>query len=184
MQNDVAATVMVAACGGQGGAGQTYSLGQTLLSQIKAAKAVGRLVIDLRGALNAAPGTPDDIALREGDQLIVPKRSQEVTVIGEVQNATSHLYQGDLKRDDYNGLSAGETRLGDGRKTYVMHANGSVDAEGHRWWVPHVGSTPIRPGDTVGVPLDTERVPTLPTWQAVTTILYNIASALTAIRRY
>ena len=105
-------------------------------------------------------------------------------MIGEVQNSTSHLYQNELERDDYIGLSGGETRLADGRKTYAVHANGSVDAEGHRWWVPHVGSTPIRPGDTVVVPLDTERVRALPTWQAVTTILYNVAIALTAIRRH
>jgi polysaccharide biosynthesis/export protein len=181
MQNDLTATTMMAARGGQGGAGQAYSLGQSLLTQIKAAKAVGRLVIDLRAALAAAPGSTDDVTLREGDQLIIPKRSQEVTVIGEVQNATSHLYQSDLERDDYINLSGGMTRLADGKKTYVVHANGSVDAAGTHWWVPHTGSSPIRPGDTVVVPLDTERVPALPTWQAVTQILYNIAIAAAAV---
>jgi protein involved in polysaccharide export with SLBB domain len=184
MQNDLTATTMMAARGGQGGAGQAYSLGQSLLTQIKAAKAVGRLVIDLKAALVAAPGSADDVALRQGDQLIIPKRSQEVTVIGEVQNATSHLYQSDLARDDYIGLSGGMTRLADGKKTYVVHANGSVDAAGGRWWVPHVGTSPIRPGDTVVVPLDTERVPALPTWQAVTQILYNIAIAAAAVHSF
>ena len=181
MQNDLTATTMMAARGGQGGAGQAYSLGQSLLSQIKAAKAVGRLVIDLKSALAAAPGAAEDIALRQGDQLIIPKRNQEVTVIGEVQNATSHLYQSELGRDDYIALSGGETRLADGQKTYVVHANGSVDANTSRWWVPHVSGTVIRPGDTVVVPLDTERVPALPTWQAVTQILYNIAIAAAAV---
>jgi polysaccharide export outer membrane protein len=33
----------------------------------------------------------------------------------------------------------------------------------------------IRPGDTIVVPLDTERVPLLPLWQAITTIIYNLA---------
>jgi protein involved in polysaccharide export with SLBB domain len=141
-------------------------------------------VIDLKGALAATPGTPEDITLRQGDLLIIPKRSQEVTVIGEVQNATSHLYQGELDRDDYISLSGGTTRLADGNKTYVVHANGSVDAEARRWWVPHVGSTPIRPGDTVVVPLDTERVPALPTWQSVTQILYNIAIAAAAVHSF
>ena len=181
MQSDLTATTMMAARGGQGGAGQAYSLGQSLLTQIKAAKAVGRLVIDLSAALAASPGSADDIALREGDELIIPKRSQEVTVIGEVQNATSHLYQSDLTRDDYIGLSGGVTRLADAKKTYVVHANGSVDADTTRWWVPHIGGTVIRPGDTVVVPLDTESLPALPTWQAVTQILYNIAIAVAAV---
>ena len=61
MQNDLTASTMMAARGGQGGAGQAYSPRQSLLAQIKVAKAVGRLVIDLHGAINAAPGTADDI---------------------------------------------------------------------------------------------------------------------------
>lgn len=181
MQNDLTATTMMAARGGQGGAGQAYGLGQSLLTQIKAAKAVGRLVIDLSAAMAAVPGSADDIALREGDELIIPKRSQEVTVIGEVQNATSHLFQSDLSREDYIALSGGVTRLADAKKTYVVHANGSVDAENSRWWVPHISGAVIRPGDTVVVPLDTESLPALPTWQAVTQILYNIAIAVAAV---
>jgi hypothetical protein len=47
-----------------------------------------------------------------------------------------------------------------------------------------VGTSPIRPGDTVVVPLDTERVPALPTWQAVTQILYNIAIAAAAVHSF
>jgi polysaccharide biosynthesis/export protein len=39
----------------------------------------------------------------------------------------------------------------------------------------------MRAGDTIVVPLDTERVPALPVWQAVTTIIYNLAIALLAI---
>ena len=37
------------------------------------------------------------------------------------------------------------------------------------------------PGDTIVVPLDTERVRSLPVWQAVTTIIYNLAVALLAV---
>ena len=184
MQNELTASSMMAARGGQGGANQAFSLGQTLLAQIKAAKAVGRLVIDTSAAVAATPGGADDITLRDGDQLAIPKRSQEVTVIGEVQNVTSHLYQGDLERDDYISLSGGMTRLADGKKTYVVHANGSVDASTGRWWLPQVGSSPIKPGDTVVVPLDTTHVPALSTWQAVTQILYNLSIAAAAVHSF
>ena len=184
MQNELLASSMTAARGGQGGAGQAYSIGQSLLTQLKAAKAVGRLVIDVEAAKTAPADAGGDVILHNDDQLIVPKRSQEVTVIGEVQNATSHLYRNDLDRDDYIALSGGMTRLADDKKTYVVHANGSVDANASRWWVPHVGSTPMRPGDTIVVPLDTERYPALPTWQAVTQILYQIAIAAAAVHSF
>ena len=80
-------------------------------------------------------GSPADVILRDGDELIVPRFQQQVTVIGEVQSATSHLYSPDLSRDDYIALSGGTTRRADRSKIYVVHANGSVvAAEGHRWF--------------------------------------------------
>ena len=129
----------------------------------------------------ATPGSADDVTAREVDEIVISKRCQEMTVIGDVQNVSSHLYEGDLERDDYIALSDGMTRLADGNKTYVVHANGSVDADTAHWWVPHASTTPMRTGDTVVVPLDTTRVPALPTWQAVTQILYQIAIAAAAV---
>jgi uncharacterized membrane protein len=42
----------------------------------------------------------------------------------------------------------------------------------------------MHPGDTVVVPLDTERMPALPLWQAVTSILYNLAIAAAAVNSF
>jgi polysaccharide export outer membrane protein len=39
----------------------------------------------------------------------------------------------------------------------------------------------IRPGDTIVVPLDIDRVPALALWQSSTTILYNLAVAVAAL---
>ena len=52
----------------------------------------------------ATPGSADDVSAREGDGIVIPGRNQEVTVIGEARNATSHLYRGELERDDYIAL--------------------------------------------------------------------------------
>ena len=61
-------------------------------------KPVGRLVIDLDRAMRAPPGSEGDIVLKDGDRLLVPRTTQEVTVIGEVQSATSHLYRAESRR--------------------------------------------------------------------------------------
>ena len=42
----------------------------------------------------------------------------------------------------------------------------------------------MKPGDTIVVPLDTERLPALPTWQAVTQILYNLGIAAAAVASF
>jgi polysaccharide export outer membrane protein len=172
----------VAISQGQGG-GAALTVGQALLSQLKGTKAVGRLVIDLPRALDARAGSNADVILRGGDRLIVPKFEQEITVLGEVQNSTSHLYQAGMTRDDYIALSGGATRRADTGRIYVVHANGSVVAnEGNRWF--QRSDVSIRPGDTVVVPLNAERLPPLPFWQAVTSILYNVAIAAAAVHSF
>jgi len=185
MQTDIAALAVAGVASGAPGAansGNAVAVGQSLMGQLRAQKAVGRLVIDLPRMMRNHPGSPYDVILRDGDELIVPRFQQQVTVIGEVQSATSHLYGPDLSRDDYIALSGGTTRRADRSKIYVVHANGSVvAAEGHRWFESTGGSQRIKPGDTIVVPLDTEKLPPLPFWTAVTTILYNVAIAVAAI---
>jgi hypothetical protein len=78
-------------------------------------------------------------------------------------------------------MSGGMTRRADRGRIYVVRANGSVVAnEGSRWF-QHGSSMSIKPGDTIVVPLDAERMPPLPFWQAVTSILYNVAIAAAAV---
>jgi hypothetical protein len=129
-------------------------------------------------------GSANDIVLREGDQLIIPKQKQEVTVIGEVQNTTSHFYRESLTRDDYIGLSGGATRKADRGRIYIVRADGSVVASENAGWFRRSGQVAMRPGDTIVVPLDTERMPALPMWQAVTGILYNLAIAAAAVNSF
>jgi len=184
LQGDLAATALSAAAANQGGAGQALTVGQSLLTQLKATKAVGRLVIDLNALEAARRDLTIDITLRDGDRLMIPKQKQEVTVIGEVQTTTSHLYRESLTRDDYIGLSGGITRKADKGRTYIVRADGSVVSSESGGWFRRSGQVAMRPGDTIVVPMDTERMPALPLWQAVTSILYNLAIAAAAVNSF
>ncbi len=95
LRQDLSTLALQSAQSGGPGAAQaaeTLAVGQTLLADLQDAEPVGRLVIDLERVLAAEPGSADDVILRDGDRLRIPKLSQEVTVIGEVQNSTSHLF--------------------------------------------------------------------------------------------
>jgi protein involved in polysaccharide export with SLBB domain len=184
LQSDLAATALQATAANQGQASQALSVGQSLLNQLKATKAVGRLVIDLNTVMSSPVGSAGDITLREGDRLMIPKLKQEVTVIGEVQTTTSHLYRENLVRDDYIALSGGLTRKADRGRIYVVRADGSVVSSEGTGWFSRSGQVAMRPGDTVVVPLDTEHMPALPMWQAVTQILYNLAIAAAAVQSF
>ena len=184
VQIDLATSALQSAHMNQAGANTALSVGQSLLTQLRSAQAVGRLVIDLPAAISARPGTSDDVILQDGDRLIVPKQRQEVSVLGEVHNSTSHFYQPDLARDDYISLSGGATRKADRRGINVVRADGSVVARASNRWFSRGSQIKMEPGDTVVVPLDTERLPPLPLWQAVTQILYNVAVSVAAINSF
>jgi protein involved in polysaccharide export with SLBB domain len=184
MRGDLATVALQAAAANQGQAGQALVVGQSLLAELDATEAIGRLVIDLDSVLDSPAGSANDVALREGDRLIIPKQKQEVTVIGEVQNSTSHFYRDNLLRDDYIELSGGVTRKADRGRIYIVRANGSVVSSEGSGWFRRSGQVAMKAGDTIVVPLDTERIPALPLWQAVTNILYNLAIAAAAVNSF
>jgi protein involved in polysaccharide export with SLBB domain len=184
LQSDLAASALQASQANQAGSAQALSVGQALLEQLKGAKAVGRLVIDLGEVLATRAGSAEDVVLRNGDRLVIPKVKQEVTVIGEVQNTTSHLYRANLTRDDYIGLSGGLTRKADRGRIYIVRADGSVVSSENSGWFRRGAMVAVKPGDTIVAPLDTERLPPLPLWQAVTQIVYNLAIAAAAVNSF
>jgi hypothetical protein len=160
---------------------QSLSVGQSLLSQLRRTQPLGRLVINLEDIIGEGGGGVD-VILKDGDELVVPPVTQDVTVIGEVQYSTSHLHAPALGRDDYISLSGGLTANADDKRIYVVRANGSVVAgRNDSKWFRRAGGTNMRPGDTIVVPLDVDRVPRLALWQSSTTILYNLAIAAAAI---
>jgi protein involved in polysaccharide export with SLBB domain len=163
------------------GSAQAVSSGQDLLSQLRQAKPVGRLVINLQAALSEKTRREADVTLRGGDKLVVPRATEEVSILGEVQNPTSQLYHPGLTREDLIALGGGMTSMADAKRVYVVRADGSVVAQPQNWFSG--GNTGMQPGDTVVVPPDAEKMRPLPMWTAVTTIIYNLAIAAAAIGR-
>lgn len=183
MQSDVAQFSLQTAQETGKDAGQALAVGQSLLADLRNAKPVGRLVINLGASAKAKPGSEQDIVLKDGDRLIVPRITQEVTVIGEVQSTTSHLYDPSLSRDDYIQMSGGLTTRADDDRIYVVRADGSVVASSGKAWFSG-GKVDIRPGDTIVAPLDTERMRPLPFWTQVTSIIYYLAVSVAAVNSF
>jgi polysaccharide export outer membrane protein len=177
----LATSAATTSASGGSNAAQGIAIGQQLISQLRDTKPVGRLVIDADRVNRGPPGGPGDVVLRDGDKLIVPKQTQEITILGEVQSPTSHVYQAGLTRDEYIAKSGGATQKADRKRIYVVRANGDVVSGGRSGWFRRTQSVDMRPGDTIVVPLDTERVRSLPLWTQVTTIIYNLAVALLAV---
>jgi len=182
LQSDLSALALQRAQAPDGRASEAYSLGQGLLEELDNTAAQGRLVIDLPTILANAGDPTFDVVLRDGDELVVPPKSQEVTVIGEVQYSTSHRHRPDLNRDEYIDLSGGLTIRADKKRIYVVRANGEVVPGKSSQWFRRQMS--IEPGDTVVVPLDTDRLPAVTQWASITQILFNLAIAAAAVNSF
>jgi protein involved in polysaccharide export with SLBB domain len=180
LRTEIAEVALMGVRAQQGSAPSAISVGEALLQQLSESKAVGRLVVNLKAVIHSPPGSSDDVILRNGDQLIVPKQRQEVMVLGEVNDPTSHLFKRRMTRDDYIDQSGGPTRQADRKRIYVVRADGSVDS-GSKGWFHGGDSVDIHPGDAIVVPLDTERLPALTLWSAITQIMYNLAIAAAEI---
>ncbi len=160
----------------------TVAVGQALVAQFRATKAVGRLVIDLPALLARGEGSDVDVTMKNMDRLVIPRETQEVTVLGEVQSPTSHLFRRGMTQSQAIALSGGYSERAYPKRTYVVRADGSVRVP-HSTWVS-LSDMAIQPGDTVVVPMDTERLPTLMEWQAVTSIIYNVAIAASSLKTF
>jgi protein involved in polysaccharide export with SLBB domain len=158
----------------------TITAGQSLITQLRDAVPTGRWVIRLDAVV--AGDESADVILKNGDTLLVPDERQEVSVLGEVQYATSHVYEGGLTRDEYISRSGGLSQRADKRRIYVVRANGEVVADSGAGWFQRSGGSEIRPGDSIVVPIDVDQP--LARWSAITQMVYNLAIAAAAVNSF
>jgi protein involved in polysaccharide export with SLBB domain len=150
---------------------------KTLLDELTASEAVGRLVINLAAVLD---GGNDDVKLKDGDVLVVPEYRQEVAVLGEVQQPTAHLFRAGFDIHDYINLSGGTNSRADHKRTYLVKADGSVIIPKRSGWLSrkHIA---VEPGDTVVVPLDIDRKDNMVVWTEASQIIYQLALGAAAV---
>lgn len=153
---------------------------EQILKNLEGVRALGRMVIDLPSIMK----TPDtyDFQLVDGDSLEVPRYKPSVTVVGEVQYPTSHFFDQKLSVNDYIDRSGGTKFNADKKRIYIVKANGRVYLPSNSAWFRSRGQA-LDPGDTIVVPLDTDRVDRLTMWGSVTQIMYQAALGVAALGR-
>jgi protein involved in polysaccharide export with SLBB domain len=126
---------------------------QRVLDALKKAPVSGRLVIHLRPDRKDFDGSPDDIELRAGDLLTVPKQPGAVLVIGQVYNANALTYTPGRNANWYLSRAGGATQLGNRSAIFIIRADGSVTSgKQGNLWSGGVLAAAMGPGDTIVVP--------------------------------
>ena len=159
------------------------SVAQSLLTSLKNSKSVGRLVIDLDKQIKSDQNS--QITLRDGDKIHVPIVPSEVSILGEVQFPTSHLYNSGLSVDQYINLSGGFTQNADEKRIFVVKSNGAVlTKKGSGWFSGNQAGNKVQAGDVIVVPINLQKGRWLETLTSSTQIVYQLAVTAAALNSF
>ena len=167
----------------------TLASQKELLSKLRVTKVEGRVVIKLAEA-EQFKDSKYDIELEKGDKLFVPEMPGIISVVGEVYNPTSLMYEKNRTVAYYLQKVGGPTREADKKYISVVKADGSVvsiaqnnpdsvywDNEEHQWNFGGFMGIRLNPGDTIIVPRKVDQFLWLQTTKDLTTILFQAALA-------
>lgn len=127
---------------------------QIMLERVESTVPAGRTVIHISPDLKRWEGTPNDVVLRNGDSLIVPKTPNFILVSGAVYNQTAIAYRPGRSAEWYLGQAGGPTHMADKKGIFVIRADGSIvgGQSSSGWWGGNPLSGVLGPGDMVVVP--------------------------------
>lgn len=164
-----------------------------LIASLRRVEPTGRMVVRLR-EIESIENSPDDVELQDGDHIVVPRRPDEVHVVGAVFNQTAHLYKKDLHARDYLNRCGGPTRTADIDVAFIIRADGSAESasshrEDYHWdseeWRYTKGdllAAPLQPGDTLVVPYDVKpQLSKLGLTKTITQIMFQVATTVGVI---
>jgi len=160
-----------------------------LLSKLRAARANGRVVIGL-SSMEQLKGSKYDMELEKGDVLTVPEMPGIVSVMGEVFNPTSMLYEEEGTVAHYLQRVGGMTKEADKKQISVIRADGSVvsiaqknkgkvfwDSDSNEWHFGGFMALRLGPGDTIVVPRKMDKMFLLKRTKDIVQILFQAALA-------
>jgi protein involved in polysaccharide export with SLBB domain len=123
------------------------------IAALEQAPVTGRLVVQLPSNLAHFQGSSDDIEVRRGDALFIPKRPEFVIVSGQVYNSNAITYRPHHNAGWYLRKAGGPTDQGNLKLIFIIRADGAVvSGQGSPLWNGGVLSAVVEPGDTIVVP--------------------------------
>ncbi|MCR0981956.1 polysaccharide biosynthesis/export family protein [Roseomonas populi] len=158
--------------------GGAINAGQALASTLREARAAGRMVVEANPVVLAS--RPElDVLLEPGDLIVMPKRPNEVTVVGAVLNPGSLQFATGWKASQYVRGAGGEQRFADISRAFIVLPNGQSVPAGLGSW--QAGGPPVPPGSLVVVPQDPSPYETWGFIRDLTSVLGQISISSAAL---
>ncbi|MFC3093069.1 polysaccharide biosynthesis/export family protein [Alteromonas sediminis] len=124
-----------------------------------------------------------NIRLEQGDEIVIPERTDVIQVSGEVMMPQALVYNENANIEDYIAWAAGFTERAEAEQVLVIHANGLsrfVTLDSNNFWLDGDGEATLKPGDQILVlpKVDTKLMQSV---KDITQILYQIAVTANAV---
>ncbi len=155
---------------------------ETTLRELQLNPPIGRVVVRVNKDLDKWKNTTADIAVRDGDVLVIPKKSGYIAVNGQVFNPTAVSYRPGRSARWYLSQAGGLTQLANKKAVFVIKADGSVLGAKNNtgFWNGDPLNAELRAGDTIVVPEVAPRIGTR-NWQTLFQAGQLAASAALAV---
>ena len=102
--------------------GDSFAL---ILNEFRNTKPIGRVTAEFD--INKIRGNSNlDIALSNGDKIVIPEYKSEVYVLGDVLNPGARLYKPNNSAKDYIDRSGGHGKYAEKNRSIIIHPNGDA----------------------------------------------------------
>lgn len=125
------------------------------VSRLRELQPTGRIALELSPTVQSLDELPD-IALEDGDRILVPNRPSFVFVVGAVSNSNGLLWRRGRTLKQYLDL-AGVEADADDSNIFVVRADGTVRHSARQGFFSSLEDMELMPGDAVVVPGKSDR---------------------------
>lgn len=147
----------------------------------KKIEVLGRVSVRLDRNLDRLASSIYNIVLKPGDKIIVPEQEDSILVIGEVMNQAAVTFKPDEDVMSYIARVGGLKESADEDAIFILRANGEAERV-KRGYMLGYGSTIVRRGDTVVVPLKVGTFSGIQFAKDLSSIFYQMAVAAAALK--
>ena len=148
-----------------------------LITKLRNSKPLGRMVVNV-DYLDLKTNSANNFLVEEGDSLYVPRRPNSISVVGEVLNSSTIVFQPNLGVDNYLDLAGGLNNAADRSRIFVIYPDGKSRLLKRSLFNSRDN---LLPGSTIVVPRDSRPFDAIKITQIITPILADLATSAAAI---
>ena len=157
----------------------SYALVREFIVKLREIEPTGRQVVEVDTYLLKSDPVLN-LIVHNGDNLFIPKRTNSISVMGEVTNQSTHLYRNDLEIYDYIELSGGLSPIADKSKIYIIQSNGQSIALENKLFGRN-RSHALLPGSTIFISQKINSFDWLKPTSVIAPIFADLAVTLAAV---